>query len=128
MLKLWQHQAKFTEDFHLLLNFIAVLGLIPVMAEVFRTIEQEIEYIKEGKSHLTDPNHCMHVLKCAGDLELFLPAGSLLIDEATWQKIGDYWESLDPLNRWGGNFPKWYPGSSFRDLPHMERHILGQIA
>jgi hypothetical protein len=39
------------------------------------------------------------------------------------QVYGDYWESLSPENRWGGNFPKWYPGSDFLDPRHFERHV-----
>nr|WP_223154740.1 hypothetical protein [Campylobacter concisus] len=30
--------------------------------------------------------------------------------------MGNYWESLNTLNRWGGNF------KNFIDVPHFERN------
>lgn len=35
--------------------------------------------------------------------------------------LGDYWESLDPLNRWGGDFNKNGIEDGFVDTPHFER-------
>jgi len=41
--------------------------------------------------------------------------GQWIQDKLSLQELGDYWESLDSLNRWGGNWKTLY------DFPHFER-------
>ncbi|MBX2809491.1 MAG: hypothetical protein KTR20_12775 [Cellvibrionaceae bacterium] len=44
-----------------------------------------------------------HKLKLAQDINLFLD-GVYLSNTADHQRLGEYWESLHPLCRWGGRF------------------------
>ncbi len=37
--------------------------------------------------------------------------------------LGDYWESLDDKNRWGGDFNKNDKEDGFVDTPHFERQL-----
>jgi hypothetical protein len=37
--------------------------------------------------------------------------------------LGDYWESLDENNRWGGDFNGNDKKDGFIDAPHFERNI-----
>jgi peptidoglycan L-alanyl-D-glutamate endopeptidase CwlK len=80
------------------------------MGEVQRFEEQQRLHIKNGVSWTMDS---MHLKKCASDL-YFTKDGRLV---PTPQLIGDYWESLDPLNEWGGNWVK------RKDKPHFQRTV-----
>jgi len=52
----------------------------------------------------------MHLKKCAADI-YFTKEDHLVFP----QELGDYWESLDHLNKWGGNW------KNFKDKPHYQR-------
>ena len=49
-------------------------------------------------------NSC-HYLKIAADLNLFKD-GQYLTQTEDHLLLGEFWESLHPLNRWGGRFKK----------------------
>lgn len=64
-----------------------------------------------------------HRDRLAIDLNFFKPATfELTYLKKDIQQFGDYWESLDTKNRWGGNF-KDAKGTSFEDTPHFERKV-----
>ena len=108
---LGQNQEKFTQDLANLLNYLIQNGYTVRVGEVERTKAQQDLYIKEGKSKTYNS---MHLKRCAADLHIF-KNGEWLQSKTQLQSIGDYWESLDQSNRWGGNF------KSFIDTPHFER-------
>lgn len=108
---LGQNQEKFTQDLVKLLNYLIDNGYTVRLGEVERTKAQQDLYIKEGKSKTYNS---MHLKRCAADLHIF-KNGEWLQSKLQLQIIGDYWESLDQSNRWGGNF------KSFIDTPHFER-------
>ena len=45
----------------------------------------------------------LHYAKCAGDLNLFKD-GEYLTDTESHRFLGEFWESLNPENRWGGRY------------------------
>lgn len=45
----------------------------------------------------------LHELGLAADINLFKD-GKFLMDASDHQPLGDYWKSLHPLARWGGDF------------------------
>ena len=108
---LGQNQEKFSQDVATLLKYLIDNGYQIRMGECERTQEQQELYIKQGKSKTYNS---MHLKKCAIDLHIF-QNGEWLQEKADLQTIGDYWESLDQENKWGGNF------KSFIDTPHFER-------
>jgi len=108
-LTLGQHQEAFSRDVAALFNKALELGYQIRIGEALRTEEQQAIYIKTGKSKTMNS---MHLKKCAIDLH-FQKDGNLVYP----QELGDFWESLNPLNQWGGNW------KSFKDSPHFERHI-----
>jgi len=57
-----------------------------------------------------------HLKRLAVDFNFFI-CGKLTYDKETLQCLGDFWESLHPKNRWGGNF------KNFKDVPHFEMNI-----
>ena len=108
---LGQNQEKFAEDLAKLLNYLIKNNYQIRIGEVERTQAQQQIYIKEGKSKTLNS---MHLKRCAADLHIFKD-NEWLQSKQELQEIGDYWESLDINNKWGGNF------KMFIDTPHFER-------
>ena len=106
-MKLGEHQERFAADLCQLLTFAMAQGFAVRIGEVERTIEQQQVYYNTGRSKTMDSRH---LKKCAADLHFF-KNGKICYP----QEIGQFWESLDPLNSWGGNW------RSFKDSPHFER-------
>lgn len=106
-----KEQFAFLQDVMKLLAYAISLGFTITFGEALRTPEQQAIYVKSGRSHTMDS---FHLKKRAIDLNFFL-AGRLCYDKAKLQAVGDFWESLNPKNSWGGNW------NSFKDLPHFER-------
>ena len=104
---LGEHQQAFSRDLVKLMSKAFELGYEIRMGEVERTIEQQKIYVHTGRSKTMNSNH---LKKCAADLH-FVKAGKFCYP----QELGDYWETLDPINSWGGNW------KSFKDKPHFER-------
>lgn len=105
------HQNKFMTHLAMLILEAQDLGFKVTGGELMRTREQQKVYYTTGKSKTMNS---YHLNKLAIDLNFFKD-GKLTYDKKDLQKLGDYWESLDKLNSWGGNW------KSFLDTPHFER-------
>lgn len=116
-MKLIYEQNAFLMDFAKLLEWCEIKGWMLTGGELWRTEEQQKIYFAMGKTKTMQSNH---LRRLAIDLNFFMD-DVWITDKAALQEIGDYWESLSPENQWGGNFPKWYPGSDFIDCPHFQR-------
>jgi len=112
-MSLVQEQAAFLLDATKLVQYATEQGFVVTGGELWRTPEQQQVYVKTGRSKTMASNH---LRRLAIDLNFFKD-GQLTYDIATLKPIGAYWESLNPANRWGGNF------KSFKDVPHFERNI-----
>ena len=101
-------QAKFTTDVAKLIQYADSLGYKLTFGEVWRTRYQQRHNIATGVSWTMNSNH----LKRRGvDFNLFVD--DFYKEECSYYAIlGEFWESLDELNVWGGNF---------NDAPHFER-------
>ena len=106
---LGQHQEAFSRDLVKLLVKAFELGYEARLGEVQRSEEQQQIYIKTGRSKTMNS---MHLKKCAADIH-FTKDGVLQYPP----ELGAFWESLNPLNQWGG---KW---KSFKDMPHFQRTV-----
>ena len=104
---LGQHQEQFSRHLVMLISMAHSRGYEVRIGEVERMIEMQKIYVQTGRSKTMDSQH---LKKCAADLHFFKDGSLCYPDE-----LGAYWESLDPLNRWGGNWNK------FKDKPHFER-------
>lgn len=50
-------------------------------------------------------SNSLHLIKLAVDLSLFRD-GNLLSGVSDYKPLGDFWKTLHPLARWGGDFSK----------------------
>lgn len=110
-MKLVLEQAAFLLDVCKLINFATEKGFVVTGGELARPMEMQQLYKASGKARTL---LSQHLLRLAIDLNFFFE-GKLVQSKGPLQVLGDYWESLHPQNRWGGNW------KSFVDCPHFER-------
>ena len=108
-MSLGAEQEKFTRDFVKLLSKAFDLGYEVRLGEVQRPVEMQELYVRTGRSKTMNSQH---LKKLAADIH-FIKDGQVCYP----QELGDYWESLAKVNRWGGNW------KSFKDKPHFERFV-----
>jgi len=104
-------QAAFLLDMCKLIQFATEQGFTLTAGELYRTPEQQEIYVKTNRSSTMNS---MHLLRLAVDFNIFKD-GKLVGNKATLAPLGAYWESLNPLNSWGGN------GKKLVDTPHFSR-------
>ena len=107
---LGQHQEAFARHVVQLMQKALELGYNIRIGEAQRTEEQQKLYIQQGKSKTMNS---MHIKKCAIDLHFTDASGALVYPDV----LGKFWESLDPLNQWGGFW------KTFVDKPHFQRTV-----
>jgi len=108
-MNLGQHQQLFSRHVCFLLQKAFSLGYEVRFGEAQRTEDMQAIYVKTGRSKTMNS---MHLKKCAVDLH-FTKDGVLCYPP----ELGNYWESLDQLNQWGGNW------KNFKDQPHFQRTV-----
>lgn len=129
MSKLVDKQAEFFAELCMLREFIVGQGFTVTLGEAERTQYQQDEYVRTGASK---KRHSVHQDRLAADLHFYYstPAeGVVCVDmlrgdvaKEKLRRVGEYWESLDPMNVWGGFFPEHY-GTTFVDVPHFEKKL-----
>jgi len=127
-MKLSHHQQLFSRDIAKLILKAHSLGINLTFGEAYRTEDQQqlyyhgkticnnngiITIINDRKRSKTMKSN--HLRRLAVDFNFFIN-GVLTYKHPLIDKLGKYWESLSPLNRWGGNFKNFY------DAPHFERN------
>lgn len=106
-------QAAFLLDVCKLVEKATELGFVVTGGELYRTPEQQQMHIKAGRSQTMNS---LHLQRLAVDLNFFW-RGALTYDKIVLAPLGAYWESLHPLNSWGGN------GVKLVDTPHFSRGV-----
>jgi hypothetical protein len=128
-MKLSVHQQIFSQNISRLIIYANSLGVNLTFGEAFRSQDQQELYyygktIHPDDGELTIVNdkkrtrtmNSNHLKRLAIDFNFFID-GKLFYKHPDIEKIGAYWEKLDKLNRWGGNFTNFY------DAPHFERNV-----
>lgn len=115
---LGEEQEHFAQQMADLIQQAHSMGYAVRVGEVQRPIEMQQLYMNTGRSKTMNS---MHLKKCAVDLVLLLK-GQVCTREQI-KPLGQWWEDLDPKNRWGGNWRGLVDSgkSSFVDAPHFER-------
>lgn len=115
-MSLVREQSSFLLHVAELIRKASELGFLVSAGELYRTPEQQALHVKNGRSKTMNSQH---LKRLAVDLNFFREQANgeyvLTYEVAELQALGNYWESLDPANRWGGNW------NSFKDTPHFER-------
>lgn len=116
-----QAQFEFTKHIGFLINFAFANGFTLTFGEAWRTEYQQAEYLRTGRSKTMDS---YHLKRLAIDFNIFVDGYYLFSDKerykrdiALCEKLGNYWEELDEMNRWGGRF------KSLDDFYHFERQL-----
>lgn len=119
-MSLVSQQDLFLRDVVKLLAEAWRLGFTVTGGELFRTQDQQNIYIAQRKSKTSNS---MHLRRLAIDLNLFLEGRLATAEEI--KPLGQYWEGLNPANRWGGSWRGLVEAgkSDFVDSPHFERQV-----
>lgn len=96
---LGEHQELFMLLLPRLIDKAHELGYKLRGGELWRSDHAAAEYARQGKGI----NNSLHRDKLAIDLNLFRD-GKFLTATEDHRQLGEFWESLHPLCRWGGRF------------------------
>lgn len=117
-------QHAFLQDVAKLIQQANALGYTTTGGELWRTPEQQDIYVKTGRSKTLKSQH---LIRLGIDLNIFKNSKLCTRDEI--EPLGDYWESLNSKNRWGGSWKgqveamKEKGVQPFVDAPHFERLV-----
>ena len=98
---LLQQQQLFAKLLPRLLDRALFLGFTVTLGEVYRPDVTVELYALAGKGS----RGSVHPLRLAVDLNLFRN-GVWLTRTEEHRPLGEYWEQVNPLCRWGGRFPR----------------------
>lgn len=112
---LHKEQEAFALDVSRLISEIFYKGYSCTLGEAYRTPEQAKIYASERKGIINS----LHCQRLAIDINLFDPEGNYLTGSDSYREFGEYWESLNPKNKWGGNFT-----GKLIDGNHYQRSLL----
>lgn len=112
-MSLREKQSLFAINLARLIIFTYEKGFELSLGEAWRTPEQQRIYLRRG---LTKTSHSRHMDRLAIDLNLF-KNGKYLTATSDYQELGDYWKTLHPDNRWGGDFTSLSDGNHFEMKP-----------
>jgi len=118
-MRLSQHQRIFTKNIAKLIAYAYENGIELTFGEAYRTHEQQLLYVHSGKSHTMNSNH---LKRLAVDFNVFIK-NNLTYKWEDIKPLGDYWETLHPNNRWGGDWNKNDIKDGFIDTPHFEMNV-----
>jgi hypothetical protein len=100
-MSLSEKQRLFTRYIGMLIAFAYKQGFELTFGDAYRSPEQAAANAKAG-SGIANSLHCQRL---AVDLNLFIQ-GQYITNSDAYKPLGEYWEGLDPLCRWGGRFKK----------------------
>ena len=104
-----ERQSLFLQNIALLIGWAFANGYELTGGELYRTPEQAEIYAKTGMGITKS----LHRQRLAVDLNLF-KNGIFYTDTESHKPLGDYWKSLHPDNRWGGDFKNRPDGNHYK--------------
>ena len=96
-----EKQRRFTECIGKLISWCYENGFELTFGDAFRSPEQAAANAAAG----TGIANSVHTIRLAVDFNLFVD-GAYKADTESHRPLGDYWKSLDPDARWGGDFKR----------------------
>lgn len=117
-MSLVREQVAFMSDLTKLLQHASDKEFLVTGGELERKPEMQALYIKSGYASSMDS---MHLRRCAINLYFYREEGEddlrLVQNREELVGLGDFWESLDPRNSWGGRTP------GLLNTPRFERNL-----
>ena len=107
-------QRRFTECIGKLISWAYENGFELTFGDAYRSPEQAAANAKAG----TGISASVHTVRLAVDFNLFVD-GVFQTSTDAHKPLGDYWRSLDPDARWGGDFTK--PDGNHYSFTHEGR-------
>lgn len=92
-------QSLFVQLTAKLIDWCYASGYQLTFSQAFRTLDEAQKNAQEG----CGIRNSLHCLRLAIDLNAFKD-GNYLMSVDEYKPLGEYWESLHPLCRWGGRF------------------------
>lgn len=105
---LGQKQRLFTELVGKLITWSYQNGYELTFGDAYRTPEAATANAAAGKGIARS----LHTIRLAVDLNLFIH-GEYRTGSEDYRALGEYWKSLSPLARWGGDFTTRPDGNHF---------------
>ncbi len=93
-------QREFTECIGKLIEFAYTNGYELTFGDAYRDPRVHGEF-KEKKSYAAAAS--VHKIRLAVDFNLFID-GDYIMGSCAYKPLGEYWKTLHPLARWGGDF------------------------
>lgn len=121
MSKRIEQQNIFVFNLNKLQTYIWSLGYLITDGEHWRTADQQTIYVRTGRSKTMKSSH---LDRMAADMNIFkvVKGEYILLTHEELKPIGEYWEKMNPKNRWGGSWRGLIESgkSTFKDDPHFE--------
>ena len=118
-MKLSEKQQLFTLNIARLILYAESLGYGLSFGHAWRSSEEQERLFREG---LSKTLNSQHLSRLAVDFNIF-QNGLLCLEWSKIKELGDYWESLHPQNRWGGDWNGNDLQDGFIDCPHFEMKV-----
>lgn len=98
-------QVQFLRDKATLIQFAAEFGIFLTETEGCVLKDRKTSTGERVEDGLHMPNS-LHYERCATDFMIYDDDGKPIFDgsDHRWEVLGDFWESLDDRNAWGGHF------------------------
>ncbi|HET8885245.1 MAG TPA: M15 family metallopeptidase [Salinimicrobium sp.] len=114
-----EKQRIFTRNIAKLIEYAYCNNIELTFGHAWRSEEEQRRLVNEGKSQTMNSNH---LNRLAVDFNVFVDG------ELTWKwedikPLGDYWETLNDKNRWGGDWNNNEIKDGFIDSPHFEMQL-----
>lgn len=113
-MKLSEKQQIFARNIALLMMYAFNRGYEITFGEATRDYETAVRNAENG----TGIVNSLHLIRLALDLNLFKD-GVYLSRSSDHAELGEFWKSLHPLNRWGGDFSR--PDGNHYSMEHGGR-------
>lgn len=105
-------QEEFCQSAAKLIQQATQMGYTVTFGEAWRTPQQAALNAQAG----TGIVHSLHIERLAIDLNFFKD-GQYIQDGSQLKDVGEWWKTLGPKYRWGGDFPHLPDGNHFSITP-----------
>jgi len=105
---LGEKQRVFTQNIGKLIEWAYAAGYQLTFGDAYRDPRLAALNAQQGKGI----TNSLHSRRLAVDFNLFKD-GTYLPQSEDYRPLGEFWKTLDPLNRWGGDFRPLSDGNHF---------------